>query len=140
MWIHAMKASLKFTFSHRTSGPCRIEMQIRIRSGLGCGSLQSRPSSRRMQSTRQNVCFFCGSQVLKEKKQQKTTFLFLSSRCPYSRLSLFFTAVGLCVVSIFSHMLLATQQISYHFRHFIWLFCKKKKKRANFPFSCTQQS
>lgn len=25
MWIHAMKASLKFTFSHRTSGPCRSQ-------------------------------------------------------------------------------------------------------------------
>lgn len=27
MWIHAMKASLKFTFSHRTSGPYRDEQQ-----------------------------------------------------------------------------------------------------------------
>lgn len=27
MWIHAMKASLKFTFSHRTSGPCRSPRQ-----------------------------------------------------------------------------------------------------------------
>lgn len=32
MWIHAMKASLKFTFSHRTSGPCRLQVQIKVES------------------------------------------------------------------------------------------------------------
>lgn len=36
MWIHAIKASLKFTFSHRTSGPCASQRQnkgFHIRQG-----------------------------------------------------------------------------------------------------------
>lgn len=58
MWIHAMKASLKFTFSHRTRGPCREEMKIRFVSIFGCGTLESRPNRTGrfilLQSTRQN--------------------------------------------------------------------------------------